>query len=118
MAFLGLMTVKAHERILAKADAVIDDAARHLRAEEFSAGRTLGQKVSLALKRLEEARSNAFRNRQMVLTLDVKVAALETELTTLKAERDRRMAPLIAANAARAAASAAKRAGKKEGAHG
>ncbi len=111
MVFFGLMRVKAHDRIVAKADAVIDDAARQLRAEEFSAGRTLGQKVSLAIKRLEEARSNAFRNRQMVLTLDLKVAALETELAPLKAralaqEEGRRKAVL---------ASAARRAGKKEG---
>lgn len=88
MAFFGLMTVGRHNRIVAKADAVIDDAAQHLRAEEFSAGRTLGQKVSIALKRLEEARNNAFRNRQMALTLEAKVEALSAELATLKVERD------------------------------
>lgn len=71
----GLMSVKRHDRILAKADAVIDDAAQHLTAEEFGHGRTLGQKVAIAVKRLEDARSNAFRNRQMVLTLDAKLNA-------------------------------------------
>ena len=103
MAFLGLMTVKEHDRIVAKADAVIDDAARLLDAEEFRHGRTLAQKVSLALKRLEEARSNAFRNRQMMLTLDDKVATLRAELATLKSARERQLANLAKGSAASAA---------------
>lgn len=88
----GLMTIKKHDRIIAKADAVIDDAAQHLTAEEFSHGRTLGQKVAIAIKRLEEARSNAFRNRQRILTLDEKVRSLETEIAALRPDAEKHRA--------------------------
>ncbi|WCP14533.1 hypothetical protein sphantq_02979 [Sphingobium sp. AntQ-1] len=92
MSFFGLMTVKAHEAAMAvfisdRAKAMVD-----AQQERETAGRLLGKNVALRSE----------------------VAALTAELATLKAERDRRLAPLIAANAERAAASAAKRAGKKE----
>ncbi|WDA37829.1 hypothetical protein [Sphingobium sp. YC-XJ3] len=70
----GLITRKQHEAIIAKADRLIDDAAQHVSAEEFSGAKTLPHKVALAIKRLEDARSNAFRNRQMMLTLEAELA--------------------------------------------
>jgi len=59
-----------------------------LDAEEFNEGRTLPQKVSLAIKRLGEARSNAFKNRQRYLTAEAKLAEVSAELAALKAKRD------------------------------
>lgn len=67
------MTKKKHNAILAKALQILDDAAQHVSADEFSGGAGLPQKVALAIKRLEQARSNAFRNRQMILTLDAEL---------------------------------------------
>ena len=84
----GLMTVKRHEAILAKADRLIDDTAQHVAAEEFSGVRTLPHKVALAIKRLEEARSNAFRNRQMALTLEDKLAAARAEAEANKVDAE------------------------------
>lgn len=89
MSFLGLMTIRKHYRIIAKADAVIDDAAQYVAAEEFRHGRTLGQKVAIAIKRLEEARSNAFRNRQMVLTKEARIDALEAEIEALRLDAEK-----------------------------
>lgn len=88
MAFLGFMTVREHDRIVARADAVIDSATFHLAGEEYNEGRTLPQKVAIAVKRLAEARSNAFKNRQRYLTVEAKLVELAAELATLKAERD------------------------------
>lgn len=96
MSFFGLMTVREHDRIIAKADAVIDDAAQHVAAEEFRHGRTLGQKVAIAIKRLEEARSNAFRNRQIVLTKEARIDELKAEIEALRAKEDRRKAQACA----------------------
>ena len=79
---------KTHEAILAKADKLIDDTAQHVAAEEFSGVKTLPHKVALAIKRLEEARSNAFRNRQMVLTLEDKLAAARAEADANKADAE------------------------------
>lgn len=76
----GLMSVKKHDRIVAKADAVIDDAAQHLRAEEFSAGRTLGQKVSIAIKRLSEARKTSEDMLARNLELQARVIASDAKL--------------------------------------
>lgn len=78
--FFGLMSVKKHDRIVAKADAVIDDAAQHLRAEEFSAGRTLGQKVSIAIKRLGEARKTSEDMLARNLELQARVIASDAKL--------------------------------------
>jgi len=90
----GLMTVKRHEAILAKADSLIDDTAQHVAAEEFSGVRTLPNKVALAIRRLEEARSNAFRNRQMALTLEDKLAAARAEAEANKVDAERYRAKL------------------------
>ena len=111
MAFLGFMTVREHDRIVARADAVIDSATFHLAGEEYNEGRTLPQKVAIAVKRLAEARSNAFKNRQRYLTVEAKLRELAAELATLKVERERRLAPLAAANAARKAKAQAARGG-------
>ena len=70
---------KTHEAILAKVDRLIDETAQHVAAEEFRGVKTLPHKVALAIKRLEEARSNAFRNRQMVLTLEDKLQAAQDQ---------------------------------------
>ncbi|MEC9017672.1 MAG: hypothetical protein VYC29_07135 [Pseudomonadota bacterium] len=53
MAFLGLMTVKEHDRIVAKADAVIDDAARLLDREGIR-GLSLADQVKNATSLIAE----------------------------------------------------------------
>lgn len=89
---MPIMLKSTHEAILAKAVRLIDDAAQHVAAEEFSGVKTLPHKVALAIKRLEEARSNAFRNRQMVMTLESKLEAAraEAEANKVDAEKYRR----------------------------
>lgn len=60
MAFLrllGLMTVKEHDRIVAKADAVIDDAARLLDREGIR-GRSLAHQVSDAIAKIRELKAS------------------------------------------------------------
>lgn len=69
-----MIRLDIHKEILAEAE-------KDTQRERETAGRLLGKNVALRSE----------------------VAELTAELATLKAERDRRMAPLIAANAARAA---------------
>jgi len=76
----GFVSRKKYEAAVAKAGALFDEVAQHVSAEEFSAAKPLPHKVALAVKRLDEARSNAFRNRQMILTLDGKLSAVRIEL--------------------------------------
>lgn len=97
----GLISKKRHEAILAKAGAIIDDAGRQLDAEEFSLGRTLPQKVAIALKRLAEAREASFKHRQKVLTLQHQLETANAELADFRAKRERANANLRNANAAR-----------------
>lgn len=89
MPFFGLMTVRAHDRIIARADAVIDAAAAHVADEEFSAARTLPLKVATAVGRLREARSNAFKNRQRYLVAEANAAELQAELATLRPDAEK-----------------------------
>jgi len=88
LSMIGAISQREHDRIVARADAVIDSASAHLDAEEFNEGRTLPQKVAIAVRRLAEARSNAFKNRQRYLTAEAKLAEVSAELAALKAKRD------------------------------
>lgn len=102
MAFLGFMTVREHRRVLAKADALIVGASEHLKGEEFKIGRTLPQRVALAVKFLAD-RDQHIRGLQIQNQTHVELGrarekqfqraiverdALRAELATLKAERD------------------------------
>ncbi|MGV7119613.1 hypothetical protein [Sphingopyxis sp. 550A] len=77
---LGLMRVEDHKRIVAKQDAVIDKAAGHVAAEEFSGVVGLPNKVALAVQRLKEARDSQFKNRQRYLTAEDRVTSLRREV--------------------------------------
>ena len=93
MAFLGFMTVREHEAVVADLKATHDE--HQTRAHEKAMG--YQESIKLALK-----------------SRDVHIqaaSALRAELVTLKAERDRRLAPLAAANAARKAKAQAARGG-------
>lgn len=84
LSIFGAISQREHDRIVARADAVIDSASAHLTAEEFNEGRSLPQKVAIAVKRLGEARSNAFKNRQRYLTAEAKLADVNAELAALR----------------------------------
>lgn len=72
-----------HDAIVAKADALIDATAAHVADEEFRAVASLPLKVALAVKRLGEARNNAFRHRQRVLTLEAKLEETKVDAAEL-----------------------------------
>jgi hypothetical protein len=82
---LGLMKVEDHKRIVAKQDAVIDDASRHLGAEEFRSSKTLPDKVGVALLRLKEACDSQFKNLRRYLTAEDRVTTLRRQLDEAKA---------------------------------
>lgn len=105
MAFLGFMTVREHE-------AVVDEERREkathfewLEARNSDLSRTVsGLKIQLET------------TRELGKAFDRRFQKMQAELATLKAERERRLAPLAAANAARKAkAQAARRGDLREG---
>lgn len=107
MAFLGLMWVREHE-------AVVGATITRLEASLESKDKTI--------ERLCGERDNARASERNLINLSKagtssitayaqEVADLRAELATLKAERERRLAPLAAANAARKAKAQAARGG-------
>lgn len=93
MAFLGLMWVREHEAVVADLKATLDEQRTHWRKDAHS---------------LRERLAGLVREKSWALQ---DATALRAELATLKAERDRRLAPLAAANAARKAKAKAARGG-------
>lgn len=93
MAFLGFMTVREHEAVVAGLKAT-----------------HTGRLASLEQDLLDDTAAFTRLAREKVGFLRL-IGSLESELATLKAERERRLAPLAAANAARKAKAQAARGG-------
>ena len=128
MAFLGLMTVREHEAVV-KAKSAPDqllvqgyidqlfEIAEQRDAETKRANELAAEVVALKLERDAKpahhrediARGDRWRDRAFAQAREME--ALRAELATLKVERERRLAPLAAANAARKANAQAARVG-------
>lgn len=114
MAFLGFMTVREHEAVVADLKATLDEQRAHWRKsiqdERDSVVRLVGQKAKhlTGIARLQHEVEGLRDDVRQAEAAHDKVAA---ELATLKAERERRLAPLAAANAARKAKAQAARGG-------
>lgn len=107
MAFLGFMTVREHRRILDEANAVLNRAGevadkKIADRDQHIRGLQIQNQTHVELGR---AREKQFQ--RAIVDRDTYAA----ELATLKAERERRLAPLAAANAARKAKAQAARGG-------
>lgn len=110
MAFLGLMTVREHEAVVKGNKVVIDRLEAALESKDETIERVCRERDGLKIQtetHIILGRSERERNKRISAARD----ALASELATLKAERERRLAPLAAANAARKAKAQAARGG-------
>lgn len=96
MAFLGLMTVREHEAVVANFE---------IEVRTLTMMRDNARASERNLINLSKAGTSS------ITAYAQEVAELRAELATLKAERERRLAPLAAANAARKAKAQAARGG-------
>jgi len=111
-----LMLKKTHDAMVARILAIQAEERtkwrKEMQAERETVARMVGQKANhmVTITSLKQERDSLLEDKA-AMAHDIN--DLGKVLATHKAERERRMAPLIAANAARAAASAAKRAAAK-----
>lgn len=114
MAFLGLMWVREHQMLMAVMKADMDEQRTLFRKEAYDDREMIARLGSQKVKHLTAI---AGLQREVDgLRADVRQAEaahdkVSAELATLKAERERRLAPLAAANAARKAKAQAARGG-------